>query len=134
MAYGLFGRAGYAHSVDSGFRSRSEAARKELRPRESVDDRLRVELPDVDAVREFFDLRKQRREVAGSLVGGQHFAVLPQFNDQQLLGIGRMQVVLIRDISVFLLRGFGQLFEQSQRLRAVLLRDGDGYQNVDHML
>ena len=63
MAYGLFGRAGYAHSVDSGFRSRSEAARKELRPRESVDDRLRVELPDVDAVREFFDLRKQRREV-----------------------------------------------------------------------
>ena len=54
--------------------------------------------------------------------------------DQQLLGIGRMQVVLIGDISVFLLRGFGQLFEQSQRLRAVLLRDGDGYQNVDHML
>ena len=97
-------------------------------------DRLRVELADVDAVREFFDLRKQRREVAGSLVGGQHFAVLPQFDDQQLLGIGRMQVVLIGDISVFLLRGFGQLFEQSQRLRAVLLRDGDGYQNVDHML
>ena len=104
MAYGLFGRAGYAHPVDSGFRSRSEAARKELRPRESVDDRLRVELADVDAVREFFDLRKQRREVAGSLVGGQHFAVLPQFNDQQLLGIGRMQVVLIGDISVARLR------------------------------